>query len=386
MAYYVTTIPNQRGRDTVLLRFDRREGSRIIKKTIANLTDLPASMIHGIEAVVRGGTAFASLPEAFDIARSRPHGHVAAVLGTARRLKLESMLHRQPSRQRSLALATILSQVLGPDSKRGISRRLSTDTASHSLGELLPLGSVSGNELLAMLDWLLARQPWIERSLAKGFGPHATLIRYDLTSSDVEGRACPLARFGDNRDRQRGKMPIVVGLLCATDGCPIAVQVFEGNPADPSTVAAQIERLRQRFRVHDIALVGDRGMLTSARIREEVKPAGLDWISALPNPQLARLLDADTPAGQDRMRRLQRDGLMEVGSEDFPGERIMLCLNRRLRKERSRQRDELLLETEKALQNIADSVARGHTLGRIGSVSGWPVRPNAGKCASISRW
>lgn len=363
MAYYVETIRNRRGRDTVLLRQNWREGKRIRKKTIANLTDMPAPIVHGIDAVVRGGTAFTSLDQAFAIVRAWPHGHVAAALGTARQLGLERILDRHPSRPRSLALATLLSQLLMPDSKLGTSRRLSPDTAQSSLGEVLGLGAVSGNELLSMLDWLLGRQRWIERSLANRHLHDATLILYDVTSSYVEGRACPLAAFGYSRDRKRGKKQIVLGMLCAADGCPIAVEVFDGNTADPKTVAGQVRAIEKRFGIDDIALVGDRGMLTSARIREDVRPAGLDWISALPSAALRKLLDAGTPEGRARLERLERERLIEVASEAFPNERIVLCLNPRLRRERSRKRQDLLTQTEQALQQIAESVDKGKAVG-----------------------
>lgn len=365
MAYYVETIRNKRGRDTILLRQSWREGARIRKKTIANLTDMPAVMISGIAAVVRGKVACASIDQAFGIARSLPHGHVAAVLGTAHSLGLERMLQRTPSRARSLALAGVVCQLIRADSKLAAARRLSPDTADSSLGEVLGLGTVSGNEMLSMLDWLLKRQKWIERSLANRHLHDATLILYDVTSSYVEGQNCPLAAFGYNRDGKKGKMQIVFGLLCAADGCPIAVEVFDGNTSDPKTLASQVNAIRSRFGIGRVALVGDRGMITSARIREDLQPSGLDWISALRTDGLRKILDvSDSGDGRTRMDALAADDAVELRSDHFPGEKIMVCLNERLRSQRARNRQALLSKTEQALETIARSVRYGKTVGR----------------------
>ncbi len=209
------------------------------------------------------------------VERSLPHGHVAAVLGTARDVGLERMLHRTRSRVRDLALAAVAARALWPDSRPATARRLSPETATGSLGALLGLGHVAGNEVLSMLDWLLKRQPWIEKSLAnRHLRGGNTLILYDVSGPYLEGTHCPLAAFGHNRDGKRGKRQIVFGLLCAADGCPVAVEVFPGNTTDPSTVASQVDRIRRRFGIGRVALVGDRGMITTARIRGDLQPAG----------------------------------------------------------------------------------------------------------------
>ena len=355
MSYHVESIPNRNRRPTILLRKAWREGKRIRKKTLANLTSLPPGMVEGIRRVIKGGVVFAQPDEAFQIRRSLAHGHVVAVLGLCRQLGLPRILQRLRSRERDLALAAIVARVLSPDSKLATARQLSPETASSSLGAVLGLGSVSGNEMLEMLDWLRQRQRWIEDSLARRHLQGGTLVLYDVTSSYLEGRCCPLAAFGYNRDGKKGKKQIVFGLLCSQDGCPVAVEVFPGNTADPATVASQVRKLRTRFGIERIALVGDRGMLTTARIREAVAPADLDWISALKSTDLQKLLK---PVGKDGPAPLQPDQLLpdavaEIASPAFPGERLLVCLNPRLREERTRKREDLLLATEAILEEIA---------------------------------
>ena len=337
-----------------------REGKRIRKQTIANLTHLPPELLEGIRRVLKGGVVLTSAHEAFVVQRSLPHGHVAAVLGLCRQLGLPRMLYRTAGRTRELALAGLIARVLAPASKLATARQLSPDTAASSLGAVLGLGAVGGNELLNMLDWLLKRQPWIERSLARRYLKDATVVLYDMTSSYLEGRGCPLARFGHNRDGKRAKQQIAIGLLCTGEGCPIAVEVFAGNTADPKTVPAQVAKLKKRFNVERIALVGDRGMLTTARIRETVAPAGLDWISALKTADLRKLLkplQGGRPAPL-QPEDLQPDAVAEILSPDFPGERLMVCLNPRLAEERARKREDLLQATEAILRRIAEIVRR----------------------------
>ena len=298
MSFHIEIIPNRANKPAILLREARREGKRIRKKTLANLSRLPPEVVDGFRTVLRGGLAVQDASQLLRIERSWAHGHVAAVLGTCRQLGLERILHRSRSRERDLALAAVVARVLVPDSKLATARRLSPETADSSLGALLGLGPVSGNEMLAMLDWLLARQRWIETSLANRHLQDATLILYDVSSSYLEGRLCPLAAFGYNRDGKKGKQQIVFGLLCSAAGCPLAVEVFPGNTADPTTLGRQVDKIRKRFGIARIALVGDRGMLTTARIRADLQPAGLDWISALTTKHLRKLVAAPGQAGQ----------------------------------------------------------------------------------------
>ncbi len=268
MAIYIESIPNRNSPPAILLRYAKRNGKRIERKTLANLSKTPAFIVDAIRILLKGGVIVSSLDQAFTVQRSLPHGHVAAVLSLASQIALPRILHRTASRQRDLALAAIIARIISPASKLATARALSPETADSSLGTLLKLDTVHGNEILDMLDWLGERQKWIEKSLANRHLRGGTLILYDVTSSYVEGKCCALASFGYNRDRKRGKMQIVYGLLCAADGCPVAVEVFPGNSADPSTLAKQISKIRKRFNLQKVALVGDRGMITSARIRE----------------------------------------------------------------------------------------------------------------------
>ena len=368
MAFYVESIPNRNSPPAVLLRQAWRDGKRIRRKTIANLSQLPPASIAGIRTLLKGGVAFPRLDQAVKIRRSLPHGHVAAVLGLCLQLGLPRILHRAPSRSRDLALAAIAARLLRPASKLATARSLSPDCNSSSLGSLLALGPVSGNELLAMLDWLRQRQPWIQRSLARRHLQDGTLILYDVSSSYFEGHCCPLAAFGYNRDGKQGKRQIVCGLLCAADGCPVAVEVFAGNTADPTTVSTQVHAIRERFGISRVALAGDRGMLTTARIRKDLGPAGLDWVSALKSSDIRPLLkQPKPPAGGEpaatkaplRPAELVPDQVAEILSPDFPGERLLACLNPRLRAERARKREDLLQATEALLEKIAAQVRRG---------------------------
>ena len=367
MAIYVEKIPNRSSPPAVLIRQAWREGKRIRRRTLANISKLPPAAIAGIRSVLKGGVVFDSLDQAVSIRRSLPHGHVAAVLGLCRQLGLPRLLYRKRSRPRDLALACVVARVLFPASKLATARFLSPDSPGSSLGSLLGLGPVSGNELLANLDWLRQRQPWIQRSLARRHLQKGSLLLYDVTSSYFEGNCCPLAAFGYNRDGKRGKRQLVCGLLCAADGCPVAVEVFPGNTADPGTVAALVRLIRQRFGIESVALAGDRGMLTTARIREDLGPAGLDWVSALKTTDLRTLLKQPKPdpnnPGQERRAPLRPgelvpDQVAEIHSPDFPGERLLVCLNPRLKAERARKRESLLRATEEILERIAGMVRR----------------------------
>ncbi len=364
MALSVDVIPNRSSPPAILLREAKREGKRIRRSTVSNLSKAPPAVIDAVRAAIKGGVTFPSLEAAVTIRRSLPHGHAAAALGTLRSLGLIRILGRRKERVRDLAAAAVAARIAEPASKLATARALSPETATSSLGRLLGLGHVTGNEMLDMLDWLLRRQPHIERSLAKRHLTGGTLILYDLSSSYLEGRCCPLAEFGYSRDGKRGRMQINYGLLCAADGCPVATEVFPGNTADPNTVAAQVRKIRSRFGIERVALVGDRGMLTTARIREDVEPAGLDWIPALKTTDIRRLLKA---RGKGRKKtppplkpeNLVPDAVAETVSPDFPGERLMVCLNPRLREERRRKREELIQATEEILAGIAGTAANG---------------------------
>ena len=291
--------------------------------------------------------------------RALPHGHALAALATAHQLGLERLLARTKSRQRQLALAAIIERILQPTSKLATARALSPDSAASSLGSMLNLGPVSGHEMLGMLDRLRERQPWIERSLANRHLGDGTLILYDVSSSYGEGCKCPLATFGHNKDGKRGKMQITFGLLCAPSGCPIAIEVFQGNTDDPTTLSRQLTKLQDRFGIHRIAVVGDRGMITSGRIREDLRPRELDWISAFKSTDIRKLLKQ--PKGGEAALQLEEiipDKVAEITHPEFPKERLLVCRNPRLRAERARKREDLLAATETILADIARKVHR----------------------------
>jgi hypothetical protein len=258
-------------------------------------------------------------------------------------------------RTRLLALALIVARLVDPAAKLATARGLDAATASHSLGAVLGLGAVAVNELYATLDWLLAQQDAIEARLARRHLGEGTLVLYDVTSSYLEGRCCPLGRFGYSRDGKPNKLQIVFGVLCTPQGCPIAVEVFAGNTADPSTLKLQIDKLRQRFGLRRVVLVGDRGMITQARITEELQPAGLDWITALRAPDIQALAGDDGPL---QISLFDQRDLVEIASPDYPGERLIVCRNPALAAERSRKRGELLAATELALRAVQTRVRR----------------------------
>ncbi len=351
---YVTRVPNRSSPPAVLLRESFREGGKVKTRTLANLTDWPEAKVEALRRVLRGETLVAA-GDRFAIERSLPHGHVAAVLGVVRQVGIDRLLPRRPERLAKLILALIVARVIEPAAKLATARQLSAATASHSLGAVLGLGEVDEDELYRALDALGAAQPAIERALARRHLKDGTLVLYDVTSSYLEGRCCELARFGYSRDGRRDRPQIVFGLLCAADGCPVAVEVFEGDTSDPKTLAAQIDKLKQRFALKRVVLVGDRGLITSARIEEELKPAGLDWITALRAPAIQALAAADGPL---QLSLFDDRDMAEISSPDYPGERLIVCRNPALAAERARKREDLLAATGKELAKIQAATTR----------------------------
>jgi hypothetical protein len=351
---YIEAVPNRDSPPAILLRESYREGGKVKKRTLLNLSDWPADRVAGFKVLLKGGTVIPQDQQAITITRSLPHGHVAAALGTARKIGLDRLLGPEGNRCRDLVLALVVSRLLEPGSKLAAARALSPETASSSLGQQLGLGGVDEDELYTALDWLAVRQPAIERALATNHLTGGTLVLYDVSSSYMEGRCCPLAQYGYNRDRKRGKLQIVYGLLCAPNGCPVAIEVFEGSTADPMTLTSQVTKLKERFALDHVVLVGDRGMITQARISEDLAKAGLDWITALRAPAIKALRDA----GALQMSLFDERDMASITSPDFPGERLIVCRNRALAVERARKREELLAATERELTRIAAAVAR----------------------------
>ena len=350
---YVERVPNRNSPPAVLLRESYREHGKVKKRTLANLSKLPSHVVDSLRVLLKGGLAFNSFHDAFDIVRSQPHGHVAAVHGLARAIGLDRLLG-PPSQQRNLALALILARILGPCSKLATARGLHPATMRDSLSAQLALGEVNENDPYAAMDWLHQRQDAIERRLAKRHLSDGALVLYDLTSSYLEGRHGPPAKRGYSRDGTRNWLQIEFGLLCTRDGCPVAVEVFEGNTADPNTLSVQVDKLQRRFGLSRVVLVGDRGMLTDARIREELKPAGLDWISALRAPAIREL--SGGRSGPDVV--FDQMDLVEIRADAYPGERLMVCRNPLLAAERARKREELLQATERLLEPIVAATER----------------------------
>ena len=352
---YVALVPNRNSPPAYLLREGYREDGKVKSRTLANLSHWPLAKIERLRRVLRD-EVLSSAAEELTMLRSLPHGHVAAVLGIARKIGLDRLLAagQAPARLAALVLAMILARVIDPASKLATARQLDAATATSSLGPLLELGTVSEQELYAALDWLLSQQSRIESRLAQRHLSQGTLVLYDVSSTYFEGRTCPLARRGYSRDGKRDKLQIIFGLLCASDGCPVAVEVFEGNTGDPSTLAAQVAKLKQRFRLDHVVLVGDRGMITEARVETLLKPAGLDWITALRAPTIRTLLEQ----GAFQLSLFDERDLAEVTSADFPDDRLVVCRNPWLAAERARKRLDLLAATEADLRKVAKAVTR----------------------------
>lgn len=355
--HVVTTTRRYKGRvyKTHLLRRSYREGGKVKNETLGNLSHLPEEVIALIRRALRGETLIPA-SAAFQILRSRPHGHVAAVLGTIRKLGLERILASRPSVERDRCVALIAARVLSPGSKLATARTLRAETATSTLGQMLHLDPLEADDLYAAMDWLIERQPKIEQALAARHLSNGTLVLYDVTSSYFEGRRCSLARIGHSRDGKKGSLQIVYGLLCNAAGCPVAVQVYEGNTADPRTLADQIQKVRQRFGLERVVFVGDRGLLTSARIDEELRPVeGLDWISALRSEQIRKLAADNGPLQRSLF---DTTDLAEIRHPDFPAERLIACRNPLLEAERARKREDLLRATERDLDKIVAAATR----------------------------
>jgi len=369
---HIETVPNRNSRPCILLRESYREGAKIRKRTLANLTHWPPELVEGLRALLRGatltpasdasaiaaaaGSPVRELADCFEVVRSRPHGHVAAVLGTLQSLGLERLLCARRCRARDLVVAMIVARVLAPCSKLATARGLDEETLSGTLGELLEVQDAQADDLYAAMDWLLQRQAGIEQRLARRHLADGALVLYDVTSTYFEGRQCPLAKRGYSRDGKPGKLQIVIGLLCSADGCPVAVEVFDGHTSDPATLAAQVDKVRTRFGVREVVWVADRGLITEARIRDDLRAVeGLGWITALRAPQIRELV----AAGALQLSLFDEQDLAEIEAPDeYPGERLIACRNPVLAQERARKREELLAATERELDKVVAATQR----------------------------
>lgn len=356
---YIARIANRNSPPALLLRESYREGDKVKTRTLANFSHLPAEQIEMLRRVFAGETlvpkAAAKGAPSFAIERSLGHGHVAAVLGAMRKLKLDELLPRRPDRLGKLIQAMIVARILEPAPKLATARQLSARTAAHSLGAVLELSDVDEDELYEALDLLAGHQNRLEEALARRHLKDGTLVLYDVSSSYLEGRHCELAQFGHSRDHRRDRMQIVYGLLCTPQGCPVAIEVFEGNTGDPKTLTAQIVKLKERFNLKRVIMVGDRGMITSARLKADIEPAAFDWITALRAPAIHKLAVAGGPL---QLSLFDERDMAEITAQDFPGERLIVCRNPDLQTERARKRNELLAATEKALLKIQAQTQR----------------------------
>jgi len=351
---YVAVVPNRGSPPAILLRQSYREGGKVKNRTLANLSSWPQDKVDDLRRVLKGQSPKLDLIGAFEITRSLPHGHVAAVLGTAERLGIKELIDPASSRRRDLVTAMLIAQVIAPGSKLATARGLRAETAISSLGQVLGISSCDEDDLYAAMDWVRTRQEAIENALAARHLTDGTLVLYDVSSAAFEGRTCPLGKIGHPRDGVHGRLQIVYGLLCSPTGIPIAIEVFEGNTADPKTLADQITKLKTRFGLSRVCLVGDRGMLTSARIEDELRAATLDWISALRAPQIKALVET----GALQLSLFDNQNLFEITHPDYPGERLVCCHNPALADERARKRRELLAATEKELDKIVAATTR----------------------------
>ena len=366
--HVATTRRHYKGKvyETTLLRRSYREGGKVRHETLGNLSHLPAQLV---ELVKRGlaGETFVPAGEALRVESSLAHGHVAAVLGTARRLGLERLLGRERSRERDLCLALVCQRLLRPGSKLSASRQFALST----LGEELGVAETSEAELLAAMDWLGARQERIERALARRYLAEDGFVLYDLSSSYLEGRKCPLAALGYSRDGKKGKLQINYGLTCSPEGRPVAVEVFDGSTRDDKTLPSALERIKQRFGIERVVVCGDRGMVTESNIAT-LRKHGFGWISALRAPQVQALVEQ----GVLQLSLFDERNLAEIACERYPGERLVVCKNPHVARERARKREALLTATEQELAKVKASVDKprgrlhGQPAGLIGERAG----------------
>jgi transposase len=346
---YIETVPNRNSPPAILLREGWREHGKTRKRTLANLSHWPQPKIETLRRLLRDET-LVSPHDLFTTNQTLPHGHVEALLALICKLGLDAMIASQRSRERDLVVAMIVQRLIAPASKLGTTRAWHTTTLAEELG----VEDATENDLYAALDWLRERKERIEKKLAQRHLKEGGLVLYDVTSSSYEGRTCPLAQFGHNRDGEKGLPSIVYGVMTDGEGRPLAVEVYAGNTGDPTTVADQVKKLRERFGLERVVMVGDRGLLTQPQINKLKQHPGLGWITALTSGAIRELVTK----GALQLSLLDQQNLAEVTSPDYPGERLMVCHNPLLEEERKRKRQALLEATEKSLTKISQEVAR----------------------------
>ena len=354
---YIEKVPNRNSPPAVLLRESYREGDQVKKRTLANLSKLPDDIIDNLKLALKGATLSMNegIPNHFEVIRSLPHGHVMAILETIKKLGLDKIISEKSSRIRNVVVAMIVARIINPKSKLATARGFNSETGSQSLGQLLDLEKADEDELYNALDWLLEKQEKIEKHLALKHLESGTLVLYDVTSTYLEGNGCELGKYGYNRDKKKGKTQIVFGLLCSAKGCPIAVEVFEGNTSDGATLSGQIEKVRKGWGIENVVWVSDRGILTNSKINELVKPIeGLDYITGLTKPQIRKLAEVEVI----QLGLFDQVNLVEFESEDYPDERLIACRNPLIAQKNQQQREALLEAVEKEIDLIVQATQR----------------------------
>lgn len=347
---YIESVPNRNSNPAILLRESYREGNKVLKRTLANLTKWPKPLVDNLKILIKNKDAVVADKSNFIVEQSLPHGHVEAVLGTIRKLKLDKIISSTPCKELDLVLTMIAERLIHPCSKLATTRLWHTTT----LATQLAVSDADVDELYDAMDWLLQRQARIEKKLAANHLAENSLVLYDISSSYYEGSSCSLAQLGHNRDNKKGRAIIVYGVLTDGDGRPISIDVYPGNTADSSTVPDQVEKVRNRFKLSQVVLVGDRGLLPQTQIDKLKDYPGIGWISALKSCAIKKLVEQQ----QLQLSLFDQQNIAEIESPDYPGERLIACYNPLLAEERKQKRLALLAATEKELNRILRQIER----------------------------
>lgn len=352
---YLEKVPNRNSPPAVLVRESYREDGKVKKRTLANLSKLPPELIEKIGKILKGGKVIEEMANSFEIRKSRGHGQVMAVWGMAKKLGLPKIIGEKREAERNIVLAMIVSRILNPSSKLATARYLNEESGNTTLGEMLDLGEIREEELYKAMDWLGERQEKIEKKLAEKHLKEGEIILYDVTSTYMEGKKCKLGKYGYNRDKKRGKLQIVWGMLCNKEGCPVAVEVWAGNTSDTKTLGEQIRKVKEKFGIEKIVWVGDKGMITETRIREEIAVTeGIEWITSVRRVQIKELLKQE----EIQLSLFDEKNIVEIEAEEYKGERLIVCRNPILAEERRKERKSLIDVAEKELEKIAIATQR----------------------------